>query len=154
VTEFEDDMRRPTLNVRRQRSLTDQGTVDLFAQARFTEAPHLHPIYLTVIGDRIAPRSRLNEGYEVFDEDGRPLGLLVKCKPHQPRGGGGLRSVGRAPWLPITRSLKPLSPQFTPSDAAILLSAWDYGELTRLRSEREDAARLAEIDEEALADPI
>jgi hypothetical protein len=50
----------------------------------FTDAPHLHPIYLNVIGDRIAPRSRPNKGYEVFNRDGRQLGVLVKYKPHHP----------------------------------------------------------------------
>ena len=105
-----------------------------------------------MIGDRIALRSRLNEGYEVFDREGRRLGLLVKCKPHQPRSEGGLRSVGRAPWLPITVSLTPRPPQFTPSNAAAVLSAWVVIEPGLLQRKHEEAARLDEADNDALAD--
>jgi hypothetical protein len=49
-------------------------------------------------------------------------------------------------------SLTPRPPQFTPSDAAAILSAWAVIEPGLLQRKREEAARLDEADNDALAD--
>jgi hypothetical protein len=51
-------------------------------------------------------------------------------------------------------SLTPRPPQFTPSNAAAILSAWAVIKPGLLQRKREEAARLDEADNDALADLI